>query len=396
MRIFKIGGSVVKSKQDFDNLIQKTIKLTLEDERGNFFVFSAFAKTSAKLRQMAILASVNEINLATKIKLEVIDFHKSLIDYSNLEFFETLDKDLSNFIDGLAITSDLSKSVLDKILHFGENLAINLITSSLQKQNIDFYFLDAKSYLVTDSNFGEANPIIEKIERNLANLKNQISSHNLIITQGFIGFYSNLSPTTMGFESSNLTATLLADALNIKEINIISDVPALLSADPSYFSKTKLIEQLSYAEAKALANFGLKLLYGRMIDIAEKKQISIKYSDLSQDYSTLISYSSNVRNKFVITNFDLACIGKQEQSIYTFTNGNEAYSFVQRNQSPSSISYEYKLITLFGFEKTNLVKLYENSTEIVNFSFNESGFAALVVKEFDANKVIQQIEATLL
>lgn len=396
MRIFKIGGSVVKSKQDFDILINKTIELTENSKDQNFFVFSAFSKTSAKLRQMAMLASNNEIHLALKLKEEILTFHKSLYDINIDKLYTNTDKALTDLIEGLSITSDLSKSILDKILHFGENIAIGLISSSLKNLNTNFYFLDAKSFLRTDSNYGEASPYSKEITSNLANLKSQFDTHKLIITQGFIGFDNQLAPTTMGFESSNLTATLLADSLNVKEINIISDVPALLSADPNYFNNTKVVEHLNYSAAKILGRFGLKLIYEKMIDLAEKEKITIKYSDLSQAKSTVISGLNGAYNRFVITNFDLACVNIDQKAIYTFTNGKEIYSFINKSEKNNSISYEYKLITLFGYEKANILKLFQNSDEIVNFNFDNNGFAALVVKEIDLNKVIQQIETTLL
>lgn len=395
MKIFKIGGSVVKSKQEFDNLIQKINFFASKSNQQIFFVFSAFAKTSSKLKQLALLASSNETKIAIQLKDEIISFHLSLIEQADFSILGKFDLDLTNYINGLSITNDLSTSILDKILHIGENLAIELISHTLMKNDVKFYFLDAKSYLITDSNFGEANPIVSKIESKLQNLCSQFESHSIVLTQGFIGFDSNLAPTTMGFESSNLTATLLADALNVKEINIISDVPALLSAEPNYFSNPHVIQQISYSEAKILAKFGLKLLFERMIEIAEKKQIIIRYSDLTQEFSTVISNIANSKNRFVISNFDLMCFKQSDQSIYSFTNGSETYDFVF-NQKDYSVSYDYKLITLFGFDKADIIKLYQNTEDIVNINCNESGFAAIVVKELDFYKVIQQIEAILL
>ncbi len=396
MRIFKIGGSVVKSKTDFDNLIQKIHFFNEQKNFQNLFIFSAFAKTSAKLKQMALLATSNEKVLATNLKTEIIDFHKSLLLSKESQFFEYCDLQLNNFIEGLCITNDLTNSVLDKILHFGEYLAIYVIENALDELKVGYYQLDAKSYMTTDSNFGSANPDFSKIKANIANLANNLEQHQLIITQGFIGFDAYLAPTTMGFESSNLTATILADALNVKEINIISDVPALLSADPNYFTKTQLIDYLDFSQARILAKFGLKLLYERMIDIAERKQISIKYSDLSQNAVTIISNSNQAQNKFIVLNLDLLCVSHYKHSIFSFTNGEEVYFFVPKHEIANLICYDYKLITFFGFNKVQILELYRNSAEIVNLSCNENGFAAIVVKEFDVNKVIQKIETILL
>ena len=67
------------------------------------------------------------------------------------------------------------------------------------------------------------------------------------------------SPTGRG--SSDYTASLIAAALDADVLEIWTDVNGFMTADPHVISGAYTIDELSYAEAMELCNFGAKVIY---------------------------------------------------------------------------------------------------------------------------------------
>ena len=54
----------------------------------------------------------------------------------------------------------------------------------------------------------------------------------LVVTTGFLGQTADGRTTTLGRNGSDYTATLLARGLKAKEVNVWTDVPGVMTADP--------------------------------------------------------------------------------------------------------------------------------------------------------------------
>ena len=82
-----------------------------------------------------------------------------------------------------------------------------------------------------------------------------------MLVQGFAGATLDGITTTMGSESSDLTATLLAAALGAKEIVIWKTLPGLYTADPEFVKTPKLIRSMSFDEAEEMGRRGARILF---------------------------------------------------------------------------------------------------------------------------------------
>jgi aspartate kinase len=82
-----------------------------------------------------------------------------------------------------------------------------------------------------------------------------------VLTQGYIGATPEGDTTTMGSESSDLTATLIAGALAAEEVVIWKTVQGIYTADPELVPEAKLIKSLSFEEAEEIGRRGARILF---------------------------------------------------------------------------------------------------------------------------------------
>lgn len=273
INIMKIGGAVLKNEEGFRCLVN-IIKNYCRSR--TVVVFSAFSNLSRALLESALSITKGEQS-ESKMRIEqtrnfLSDLNEKIIENQNIATetnrkIERLFEEISRIFYGISITKELSPRTLDRILSYGEQVSAIILQSFLGSQSIDAKFIGAEHIVITDENFGAAQPLIEPtteaVKQNLLPLFNET---NIIFTQGFIGASSNGYPTTMGFESSNLTALLLAHILESEEVTFWTDVEGIRTSDPKIVNNTKLIEEISFETAARLSLNGLKLIYPSMLN----------------------------------------------------------------------------------------------------------------------------------
>lgn len=291
MNIIKIGGILLTDVLNYPKLIN----LLNSFETPAFIVFSAIGKTTRLLHTACYAAYDKKLDEALDILEQIKQTHLQIsntifendekIHSKIFDIFTVLDK----YIQGIFITREINPKILDKILANGEFLAAILIHNYLVRNGFDVEYLDAKDYIITDSNFGSANPNEVATEYQFRNIQLQ---KKLYLIAGFYGKNTKNEITTMGYESSNLTATLLASIFKANNIFIISDVDCIHSADPKLIHDTKPIEQLSLSTANKLSNYGLKLIHSKMIDFLRVQNTNLIFTSLDMNKKTIISNKS--------------------------------------------------------------------------------------------------------
>jgi len=263
-------------------------------------VISAFGSATRDLEHAARTAETGAQELAFAYCDAIIREHHHFADElltnettkAALNFF--LDESLLRIRDvirGISITRELTDRTLDIILSYGELLAIHIVRHFLDESGFDLAFVSADTVIVTDNTHGSATPNREltshKIERTL---RPAFEKKNIVLTQGFVAKSAQGEITTMGKESSNLTATLLAELLEASEVIIWTDVEGICTADPKVAPNTQTIATMNYAEARVAAVSGLKLIYSTMIEPAERANIPITFRSafsISSNYTTI-------------------------------------------------------------------------------------------------------------
>ena len=280
MIVMKFGGAVLGDAQGFLNMTS----ILAEADRG-LVVVSALATTTRELEEAARAASEGSGEAAATSIARIRRSHADLID--NVISTDSLKielqghlnsavNDLQRLLDGVGITRQLTPRTLDRILAFGERLALDIAHHALLDKGLDACAVDATELIVTSDAFGRAQPIVAKskvrVDKVLSPL---LEAHRFVLTQGFVGATERGQPTTMGRESSNLSATLLASLIGAERVEVWTDVEGVRSADPNLVSPTLLRPHLSYGQAQHAAHHGLKLLYKTMIDPVERSGIPI-------------------------------------------------------------------------------------------------------------------------
>lgn len=283
MIVMKFGGAVLRNEDGF-RCMGKILSTSLTPV---LVVVSAFASATRDLEGAARLAQKGLHEEASDQIEAMIGAHIILIN-ALFEDAPMLHTALTRFIDearvqlldlviGVTITRQLTLRTLDRILAYGEFLALHIARHVLQNEGLDVVGVDAGHIIVTTNEHGSAVPLVEKTRVRVEHdLRPLFIQHRCVIIQGFVGKTEEGVTSTMGKESSNLTASLLGGMLGADEIVIWTDVEGIRSADPAICENTQVRPSMSYTQARAAARNGLKLLYPTMIDPADRARIPVR------------------------------------------------------------------------------------------------------------------------
>ena len=281
MIIMKFGGTSIATPDAVERVVG-IIRRFLSQKP--IVVNSAMGKTTRNLLAIAHLSEAGKTEEAKEKLKEIIDYHHDLashvlIDFKKTSVHETLNiyfLELEKLLHGMSVLQDLTPRSLDKFLSYGERMSTAIIAEVLNQKNIKSVLTDARSFIITNDHFGQAKVFRdESDERIHATLLPIVEQGAVPVVQRYIGATRNGITTTLGFEGSDLTATLLGASLNVDEIQIWKDVPGIMTADPHLISCTHTIRQISFEEAGELTFFGAKVLHPSSLAPAQEKRIPV-------------------------------------------------------------------------------------------------------------------------
>ncbi len=176
-----------------------------------------------------------------------------------------------------AATTDALAALQDEVAAYGERLAASLLTMVLRAMGLPARYVDARRCIITDNQFGRATPLMtETTASTCAEVGALLAAGALPVLGGFIAATVKGETTTLGRGGSDYTAALVGACLAAREIQIWTDVPGVLTADPRVVRAATTIPRLSYAEAAELAFFGAKVLHPKTILPAVVRGIPVR------------------------------------------------------------------------------------------------------------------------
>lgn len=282
-KVFKFGGASVKDASAVRNL--KSILQRYQDEKL-LLVISAMGKTTNMIEE--ILKTVRKSNTAIDYTIlePLYKYHETILNELFTNENHPVYEKVTQLIVDLYLKlqeKELPYDVhYDQTVCYGELLSTTIISHFLNENTIKTELLDAREYIITDSNFRSANPDWAETQSRINKLNNLSESGKLFLTQGFIGSVNSEMTTTLGREGSDFTAAIFAYCLEVKEVVIWKDVPGLLNADPKRFEKTQKINHLSYAEAIELAFYGATIIHPKTMKPLQNKDITLKVQSFLQ------------------------------------------------------------------------------------------------------------------
>jgi aspartate kinase len=325
MQVWKFGGTSVGKPERMKSIRQ----LITEDGQPKVVVLSALSGTTNAL--LSITESVISNN-TTEAEAKVT-FLKEHYDSFIRELYQT-EKGLHagqeiinrefDFIHQLIKIAPYTSKEEKEMVALGELLSTQIFEAYLQEEGVDSLLLPALDFMVIDE---DNEPIMWKIEKNIAEILAPHKGKQIFITQGFICRNPAGEVDNLKRGGSDYTASLIGGAIQAEEVQIWTDIDGMHNNDPRIVKNTFPIRELSFAEAAELAYFGAKILHPSTITPAKMKGVPVRLKNTMEPsaFGTLISEKS--------TDIEIKAIAAKDHitAIYIHsTRMLNAYGFLKR------------------------------------------------------------------
>ncbi len=291
--VLKYGGTSLSSPSDIRNVAKNVASLAKNNEI--VVVCSAIDGVTDDLIRISTMIEQRNKNDATKTLDNVIKKHKQFANQTiksstiKKQLLEKLNIDvleLQELVRGLTLLKEVSTRSLDYLISFGERLSDDLVSFSLQDLKNKSTALNGKEVgIVTDSNFGESRPLMDTTRIRISKILGSLLAKKIIpVVGGFAGADQHGNITTFGRGGSDYTATIIASCINADEIWLMSDVEGLMTADPKLVKNARLLNEVSYAEAIEMAQFGAKQIHPRTFEPILSKKIPMRIRSTFDKY----------------------------------------------------------------------------------------------------------------
>ncbi|MEA3247834.1 MAG: lysine-sensitive aspartokinase 3 [Gemmatimonadota bacterium] len=254
-------------------------------DRGPVVVVSALVGTTNALLDAAAQASgvnlVGAIAMVEQLRARhlavVADVAGAGVEADELAGTESmLFDELAHLLEALSVLGHVTPRSLDAIASYGEQLSAPIVEAALRQAGVDAALVDARRVLVTDAQFGRAEPQLDRIAAAAREqLRPLVGQGRVPVLGGYIGATTDGITTTLGRGGSDYSASLLGAALEADAIEIWTDVDGMLTADPRVVRGARLIEHIRFDEASELASFGAKVLHPNTIAPAVTRGIPV-------------------------------------------------------------------------------------------------------------------------
>ena len=272
MKVLKFGGSSVGYKEGI-----VTLKKIVESQTDDVIVVvSALCGVTDGLILMAKTAAAGDRQYEAELEA-MLKRHEQLIrDVIALERrrkaynqVRKLFGELKDIMHGLFLLHDLSNKTMDTILSYGERLSTQIVVHLVD----DIQLYDARQFIKTEHSVPNHTIDIDLTYRLIREtFQSEFGDRpkaggeevkpKRALVPGFISSDAVTGEiTNLGRGGSDYTASLIAAALDADVLEIWTDVNGFMTADPHVISGAYTIDELSYAEAMELCNFGAKVIY---------------------------------------------------------------------------------------------------------------------------------------
>jgi len=284
----KFGGTSVGDVAAFERVFKV---ISSQSERRPIVVVSAMTRvTDALLAAFEIAKKGDASEAAVTLEphfLRHVEVAEQFIPFGQRKAFnEELSytrEELSDLLTRASRRSLPLSMLKDAIVSYGEQLSSRLLAEVLKANGINARQLDSRRLIVTDDEFGAAQPIWDETAELLRlELSPAIEAGEVPVMGGFIAGNRAGETTTLGRGGSDFTAAIVAAALSARELQIWTDVTGVMTCDPRICGDANTIPVLSYEEAAELAYFGAKVLHPKTIKPAVDNAIPVRVCNTFQ------------------------------------------------------------------------------------------------------------------
>ena len=271
-QIHKFGGASLADATAVRHAVALIVRHRAEP---TVVVLSAMAGVTDALLAIAKRAVIGDVagglRESARLRARHVDVARAVLRGARqrTEVVRAMDEsflELDTLVRGLDAVRELTPRTTDLIVARGERLSATLVAAALRAERVKGRYVDATRVIHTDDSFGSATPDLVATDRAArAVIRPLLIRGEIAIVPGFLGVAPDGAVTTLGRGGSDLSATLLARALNARGVSLWKDVPGLLTSDPRLVPHTSVIAQLHPREAAELAYYGAKVLHPRAL-----------------------------------------------------------------------------------------------------------------------------------
>ncbi|MDN3018749.1 aspartate kinase [Paenibacillus sp. BSR1-1] len=258
MKVVKFGGSSLASGKQ----IEKVLQIVIADAERKVVVVSAPGKRFSEDHKVTDLliecAELSLLNMDPKEKFDaVIERYSSIAEELELgdEIIHEIQNDLIERLNGNKSRPD---RFMDRLKASGEDNNAKLVAAYFRKRGIEASYIDPKEagLLVSDEP-GNAQVLTDSYNR----LFSLHERPGILIFPGFFGYSREGEVFTFSRSGSDITGSILANALKADLYENFTDVDAVYSVNPNFVTKPKEIKELTYREMRELSYAGFTVLH---------------------------------------------------------------------------------------------------------------------------------------
>ena len=172
----------------------------------------------------------------------------------------------------VAATAELA----DRLASFGERFSARLFAAALEKSGVAAVPVASSDFVLTCDTFRDAKPHLEETKERGRDILLPLLEDGLVpVVTGFIGATPDGRITTLGRNSSDFSGAIIAHVVDAEELVIWTDVDGIYTANPHLSLEARLLHDLSYDEAHALAASGAKVLHPHVLPLAAETEMTV-------------------------------------------------------------------------------------------------------------------------
>jgi aspartate kinase len=309
--VMKFGGTSVGTGENIRR-VADLVKQYSKDDYRIAVVVSALAGVTNSLIETGCQAKKSDEKRIEVFTKELLQKHveaasaaikSKTIQKEVNQITEKTIAELEKVLTGICYVGELTPKSKDYVASFGERLSAPIVWGSIKDHKLETQcFTGKEAGIVTDSNFGDADPLMNFTTHLIRERVAPLLEKNIVpVVTGFIAANQDGIATTVGRGGSDYTATILGVALKVDEVWIWTDVDGIMTADPKIVSGVRMLPQLSYQEAAEMAIFGAKAMHPRALGPVMKENIPVRIRNTAnpKNAGTLITKDSAEATKVV-------------------------------------------------------------------------------------------------
>ena len=282
IRVMKFGGSVLTSAENI-LLAASHVVDAARDERVAVVV-SAMRGVTDRLYSVTRALRLRDVQSALAEAEAVAHFHSQ----AARQLTEGAEEDFQLRIELAELTLELAKvvsgdhqvqnpaEVADQVVSFGERWSSRLFAAALRGLGMNAEALDAFHFIVTDGDRDDPHPkLAESYPKIHAALHRHFEAQTIPVVTGFVAATPEGRITTLGRNSSDFSAAIVAGALRAHDLTIWTSVDGFFDADPRHHATAQQFEELTFEAALEHSRRGARVVHPKAFNFLMHERIPL-------------------------------------------------------------------------------------------------------------------------